>query len=297
MSQVNTQNKKTKISIVVLNYKTPDLTIRAVKTAQTSCGDIPYELFLVDNASGDDSVERFKQELSNITLIKNKYNSGFSAGNNVAIRQATGDYVLLLNSDTEVIGDAIEKSIAFMDQHREVGALGCRIQLPNGELDHACKRGFPTPSASFYYFAGLAKKHPESPKYAAYTTTYLSDKEINEVDAIMGAYMMVRREAMEQVGILDEQFFMYGEDIDWCYRIKQAGWRIVYFAEAIIIHYKYGSRSKRAAATIKDFHRAMIIFYKKHYRKKYPIIIYWIIVIAVKVKCTLQLVLNFITKT
>lgn len=290
------QHNKPKVSIIILNYKTPDLTIRAANTAQESCGDMPYELFLVDNASDDHSIERFKTELSNIDLVENENNIGFSAGNNVAIKESNGDYVLLLNSDTEVIGDAIKKSVQYMDEYKAIGALGCRVQLPNGKLDHACKRGFPTPKASFYYFSGLAKKHPESSKYAAYTTTYLPDTETNEVDAVMGAYMMVRKEVIQQVGLLDEQFFMYGEDIDWCYRIKQAGWKIVYFADATIIHHKYGSRKKRATKTIKDFHRAMILFYRKHYRKKYSFIIYWMIVFAVKVKCGLQLFLNFITK-
>ncbi len=284
--------QRIRVSVIVLNYKTPDLTIRAVQTAQQSCGDMPCEVFVVDNGSQDESIKRFSEELTDIILIDNRQNLGFSAGNNVAIRRARGEYILLLNSDTEVIDTAISQSVSYMARNRKVGILGCRVELPDGRLDHACRRGFPTPNASLYYYTGLAKKHPQSPKYAAYTLSYLDECAVSDVDAVMGAFLLIRRDTLDQIGLLDEAFFMYGEDLDWCYRAKQEGWSVVYFPEARIIHHKYGSRSKRQTKTIKDFYRAMRIFYHKHYKGKYPAAVTLLVLLGINLKLGLALMQN-----
>ncbi|WP_082238563.1 glycosyltransferase [Niameybacter massiliensis] len=173
---------------------------------------------------------------------------------------------------------------------RQIGALGCKVVLPDGTLDHACKRGFPTPKASFYYFMKWHKKDPV--KYGLYDALHLGEDEVGEVDCLMGAFMLMPREALDKVGILDEDFFMYGEDIDLCYRIKQGGYKIIYYPEAQIIHYKGGSSKKRRNKVIYDFHNAMWIFYKKHYMKEYSMWINSLVRLGILAKCGLELTKN-----
>lgn len=237
---------------------------------------------------------KVKSICQDIKYIYNEENLGFAKANNQAMKISKGRYVLLLNSDTIVKEDCIEKCIEYMDMNKTVGALGPKILLGNGELDHACKRGFPTPTASLYYMLGLDKKHPNEPKYGQYQMTHLSNDEINEVDALTGAFMMVRKEVIDTVGVFDERFFMYGEDLDWCYRIKEAAWKIVYYPEALIIHLKgQSSKKKRKYKTIYQFHKTMIQFYNKHYMKKYNVFVTLAVYVGVMGKMSLSMVKNF----
>ena len=285
------------LSIIIVNYNTKELLKQTIESVIYTVGQaINYEIIVSDNGSEDGSCEMLREYFPKIQLIENKANLGFSKGNNIAIKRAKGRYILLLNSDTVVKDQCLEKCINYMDEYTEIGTLGCRVLLPNGNLDAACKRGYPTPEASLYYMLKLHKLFPKSQKFGAYNLGYLSDQEINEVDSLVGAFMMVRREAIEEIGLLDEDFFMYGEDIDWCYRIKKAGYKIIYYPEATIIHYKGASSKKKRIKTIYEFHRAMYLFYNKHYYKRYNFFITLIVYIGIAFRLSVALLFNFLKR-
>ena len=272
------------VSIIFVNYKTPEMTVRAVRAAEASAAGLSHEIIVVDNGSGDDSVPHIREACPDVRLIESGKNLGFSGGNNLALREARGRYLLLLNTDIVTHDDAVAKSAAYMDGNPDVGILGAQVWLPDGTLDHACHRGFPTPRASFYYFSGMARRHPHNPRYTGYTLSHLSQDTTHPVDAVMGAYMMIRREVMDAVGLLDEDYFMYSEDVDYCYRAKKAGWGVVYYHEAVATHYKYGSRSKRRTKTILDFYDSMWIFYQKHYKRRYPLPVTIVVYLGIRIK-------------
>jgi GT2 family glycosyltransferase len=204
--------------------------------------------------------------------------------------------VLLLNSDTIVGEDTFRVMVDFLDAHPQVGAAGCKVVLPDGSLDKACRRSFPTPLNSLYQALKLDRLFPNSPRFASYNLTYLDEDESYPVDCLVGAFMMVRRKAIEQVGMLDEMFFMYGEDIDWCYRIKRAGWEIWYVPATTIIHYKGASSKKKKVRMIWEFHRAMILYYKKHHAKDSFFLLNWLVYLGVFGRCALVLFGNLFKK-
>lgn len=259
------------LSIIIVNYRTYQLTKETIESVNKN-HPFNYDIYVVDNASKDGSLlnleEDFKDQMDAglIKFMSNPENMGFSYANNQAIEESESKYVLLLNSDTKVQGDALEKCLAYMAGDKEIGALGCKVLLPDGSLDKACRRSFPTPTVSFYRMIGLSKLFPGSKRFGQYNLTYLDENGTYEVDSLSGAFMLVRKEAIDQIGLLDEDFFMYGEDIDWCYRLKQAGWKVVYHGDAQITHYKGGSG--RGPKAMYEFYNAMQIFYDKHYRKE-----------------------------
>ncbi|WP_144940559.1 glycosyltransferase family 2 protein [Paenibacillus sp. 32O-W] len=259
------------LSIIILNYNTRELTLKALRSVYASRTGYQFEVILIDNASSDSSVEKIREEFPQVQLIENQENVGFAKANNQGMRIATGRYILLLNSDTIVQTDTLEIMVRFMDEHPDVGASGCKVILPDGSLDKACRRGFPTPSASFYYAFGISKLFPHVPRFNQYQLGYLNPDEEYPVDCLVGAFMLVRRKAIDEVGLLDEQFFMYGEDVDWCYRIKQAGWTNYYYPKTHIIHYKGASSRKKPLKIVYEFHRAMYLFHRKHFRLRYSL--------------------------
>lgn len=280
------------VSILIVNYNTRQLTLDCLRSVYASETEFTYEVIVIDNDSKDDSVQAIRQEFPLVKLIENTENTGFAKANNQGMAAAQGRYVLLLNSDTVIQRDTLQTMVAFMDRNPITGASGCKIILPDGSLDKACKRGFPTPSASFYYAFGLSKLFPNEPRFNQYQLGYLDPDQEYPVDCLVGAFMLVRRETIEQVGGLDETFFMYGEDIDWCYRIKQAGWGIHYYPRTTIVHYKGGSARRRPFKIIYEFHRAMILFHRKHYRKKYNILVNGAVYAGVGLKMLLALLTN-----
>ncbi|AOY75539.1 glycosyltransferase family 2 protein [Clostridium formicaceticum] len=284
------------LSIIIVNYNTIELTKQTLHSIFDKKYNFIYEVFVVDNASTDGSVDMIKTEFPQVQLIENNQNLGFSKANNLAITLAEGKYILLLNSDTVVLEDCLSKSLSYLDAHPEIGVLGCQVILKNGQLDHACKRGFPTPEASLYYILKLNKLFPNSKRFGQYDLTYLSDQEVNQVDAVTGAFMMVRRGVIDEVGGLDEDFFMYGEDLDWCYRIKKAGWKIIYYPEAKIIHYKGASNKKKKVKIVYEFHRAMYLFYKKHYNEKYNAFVKGLVYMGIGIKLAISTVVNLFKK-
>lgn len=261
------------LSIIIVNYNTKLLTLHCLESVYRSQTAYTYEVILIDNKSTDGSVEAIRSAYPQVHLIANDENVGFGRANNQGIRIAKGRYILLLNSDTIIEPDTLEIMLKFMDEQPRVGAAGCKIVLPDGTLDKACRRGFPEPLTTFYYVSGLAKLFPKSPHFNSYHMEYLDENESYPIDCLVGAFLMVRREAIEQVGLLDERFFMYFEDTDWCYRMKQAGWVNYYYPKTKILHVKRGSSRGRPYRITYEFHRAMKLFYDKHYRSKYP---FWV---------------------
>lgn len=280
------------LSILIVNYRTRELTLACIASVFTSTTSYIYEIILIDNASNDGTPQVVNERFPQVATVINTENVGFSRANNQGIRMAKGRYVLLLNSDTIVQPDTIDIMLRFMDENPTVGASGCKIVLPDGSLDKACKRGFPTPSASFYYAFGFAKLFPKIHKFNQYQLGYLSPDEAYPIDSLVGAFMLVRRETIEQVGMLDEEFFMYGEDIDWCYRIKKAGWINYYYPRTHIVHHKGASSRRKPYKIIYEFHRAMILFHNKHYRRKYSWLTNAMVYTGVGVKFGLSLATN-----
>lgn len=280
------------LSIVIVNYNTKELLRQTVESIIKTSFGFDYEIIVVDNSSKDNSVEMVRENFESVVLIANSSNLGYAKANNMGINKAAGRYVLLLNSDTIVLEDCLQDCVKYMDNNKNIGALGCRVVLRNGELDHACKRGFPTPEASLYYLLKLDKLFPNSRRFGQYDLTYLPQDEINEVDVLIGAFMMVRKHVIDEIGLLDEDFFMYGEDIDWCYRIKAAGYINVYYPRQKIIHYKGASSRKRRFMTIYEFHRAMLLFYKKHYLHKYNFLVTLTVYTGVALRLGVSIFIN-----
>lgn len=263
------------VSVVILNYNTVDLTRACLQTVfASSLGKYSMEVIVCDNGSTDGSVEMIRKEFPQVIFIDNKKNLGFAAGNNPGIKRAKGRYILLLNTDTEVQNNTFRVMLEFMDSHPEVGASTCKLLLPDGSMDPACHRGFPTPWASLTYLSKLEKLFSKSRLFGQYHQGYKDLSRIHEVDCIVGAFFLVRREVVKEVGLLDEDYFMYAEDIDWAYRIRQAGWKIMYNPTVTILHKKKQSgrsnvlRERRVMTEI-YFHRYNWLFYKKHYARKY----------------------------
>jgi len=282
------------LGIVILNWNTKDLLRRCLQTVLASEGDFTYEVVVVDNASTDGSADMVQDEFPQVTLIKSDVNGGYPYGNNLGLRHlgysdAGGTapdaprYALLLNPDTEVPGTALNEMVMYMDDRPQIGVAGPKLVLPSGDLDLACRRSFPTPLISFYRFSGLGRLFPNSPRFARYNMTFVDPDEEIEVDSVVGAYMQVRKEAIEKVGLLDETFFMYGEDLDWAYRIKQAGWKVFYNPAVTVKHVKRAASKKSKRAQM-EFYRAMLLFYRKHYRTSTPILLHGIILMSILMK-------------
>ncbi|MGB1286766.1 MAG: glycosyltransferase family 2 protein [Aggregatilineales bacterium] len=282
------------IGIVIVNWNTRDLLCRCLETVFASEGDFTYTVVVVDNASDDGSAAMIASEFPQATLIESTENVGYPRGNNLGLRHlgfhgqgdVTADaprYALLLNPDTEVPPTAIFDMIQFMDSRPDIGVAGPRLVLPDGSLDKACRRGFPTPAVSFYHYSGLAKLFPENERFGRYNMSFADPDEQLEVDSVVGAYMQMRRECLEKVGLLDEIFFMYAEDIDLAYRIKEAGWKVWYYAPVTVYHVKRAA-SKQSSKAQFEFWRAMLIFYRKHFRKTTPIWLHTMILTALLVK-------------
>lgn len=282
------------LGIVILNWNTRDLLKRCLETLLASEGDFTYEVVVVDNASSDGSAAMVRENFPTVKVIDSPINGGFSYGNNLGLRllgyRGAGDvdanaprYALLLNPDTEVPPETLYHMVRFMDSRQEVGVAGPKLILEDGTLDLACRRSFPSPVIAFYHFSGLAKLFPKSHRFARYNMTFVDENEEVEVDSVVGAYMQIRREAIEAVGLLDETFFMYGEDLDWAYRIKSAGWKVIYHPQVHIKHVKRAA-SRRSKKAQFEFYRAMLIFYRKHYRKTTPIWLHSLVMMGLLVK-------------
>ena len=281
------------LSVVIVNYRTFELTRDTINSILDYDHPFSYEVIVVDNASGDDSLAKLKDCFgSKVKFIASGQNNGFAAGNNLALREVESDYVLLLNSDTVVWKDTLESIHDYMEAHEDVGACGCRVRLEGGELDKACKRTFPNVKNSFFRLFHIPTKSKED----NYNLTDIPDDEVYEIDCLTGAFMFIRKSALDEVGLLDETFFMYGEDIDLCYRIKNGGWKIVYYGKASITHLKGASSKKQKNKLIYEFYRAMYVYYKKHHAGESSFIVNIVVYIGIALLCVLKLFLNLFKK-
>lgn len=268
------------LAIVILNYNTVDLLRDCLHSVFASNTSLRFHVCVVDNASTDESAPMVQAEFPAVHLITSRVNRGFSTGNNAGLRwfgfgsnagvagvKPVARYALLLNPDTWVPPTSLSAMVRFMDERPVIGVAGPRLRRLDGSLDRACRRSFPTPQVSFYRMAGLSKIFPKSRRFNAYNLGYYAEDAVHPVDSVTGAFMLLRREAIAQVGLLDEDFFMYGEDLDWAKRIKDAGWEVWYNGQVEITHVKEAASRQSSKSRI-DFHEASWIFYTKHYRQQ-----------------------------
>jgi GT2 family glycosyltransferase len=252
------------ISIIIVNYNVKEFVKNLLYSLQKALDNYTSEIIIIDNASSDGSVADIKEKFIDVNLIANKVNIGFGKANNQGLEIAKGKYIVLLNPDTIVREDTFSNLIDFMKRTPNAGMTTCKVLNPDGTLQLACRRGFPGPWTSFTKIAGLSKLFPKNKLFSKYNLTYLDENEINEVDAISGSFMMFTREVYENVGGFDPQFFMYGEDLDLCYRVQQAGFKVYYVPSTEIIHYKGESTKRSNIDEVKIFYSAMHLFVKKH---------------------------------
>lgn len=286
-----------KLSIIVVNYNVEHFLEQCLLSVQRAIKGIEAEVWVVDNNSVDGSVEMVRNRFPWVKLIASKENHGFSRGNNLAITQSTGQYVLLLNPDTVVEEDTFSKVITFMDAHPEAGGLGVKMIDGNGRFLPESKRGLPTPKVAFFKIFGLAALFPKSKRFGRYHLGFLSNDEIHEVEILSGAFMFMRKSALDKVGLLDEDFFMYGEDIDLSWRLIQGGYKNYYFPETRIIHYKGESTKKSSINYVFVFYRAMIIFARKHFTEQNVRHFSLFINMAIYFRAGLAIVSRFLRRT
>ena len=274
------------ISIVILNYNSREFLEKCLKSIRESeIHALAVETVVVDNDSKDDSVKVIREKYPEVKLIVSKANRGFAAGNNLARKEVNGKYILFLNPDTELNPDTLYKLFSYLESHKDVGAASCKLVLANGKQDYSSHRGFPTPlNAFFYFFTPFAKIFPRTKAFTGYTQGWrLSDPNPHEVDSISGAFFFVRKKAADEVGWWDEDYFWYGEDLEFCFRLKEKGWKVMFLPGVSTLHHKgvtsgIKAHSKHISSATRETKlrsatastQVMRIFYKKHYEKKYP---------------------------
>jgi GT2 family glycosyltransferase len=282
------------LSIIIVNYNVEYFLEQCLHSIRAALKNLEAEIFVVDNNSVDGSVEMVRKKFTEVKLIANKENFGFSKANNQAIRQSKGKYVLLLNPDTVVEADTFSKCISFMDSHVDVGGLGIKMLDGKGNFLPESKRGLPTPMVAFYKIFGLSALFPKSKRFGKYHLGFLDKEQTNEVEILSGAFMLMRKDALDKVGLLDEDFFMYGEDIDLSYRIIKGGWKNYYFPEARIIHYKGESTKKSSVNFVFVFYNAMIIFARKHFSQQNAKTFSFLINIAIYIRAGAAILRRFV---
>jgi GT2 family glycosyltransferase len=261
-----------RLSIVIVSHNCRRLLLDCLGSLEAGTAGMTSEVIVIDNASSDGTVAAVEAAHPSLRLIAAESNLGFAHANNIGLEIATGRFVLLLNPDTVAQPGALRRAVEELEARPRIGMLGCKLVRPDGSLDHAAKRGFPTPLSALGYFTGLSRLRPRSRRLAGYTAEHLDPDEAGPVDAVNGAFMLVRREALDEVGSLDEDYWLYMEDLDWCYRFWQADWPVLYWPGVEVVHVKGGSStSNRSWRTNYAFHRGMWVFYRKHYRGSRPV--------------------------
>jgi len=287
------------LSVVIVNYNVREFLAQTLRSVDRASSGLRVEVFVVDNNSVDGSVPMVRSRFPHVRLIANVTNAGFGAANNQALREARGRYVLILNPDTIVQEDTLQTLVRFMDARPGAGAVGCQILNPDGTFARESRRAFPTPRVAFFRMSGLGRLFPRSPVFGRYNMTFLDRNRESEVDALSGSCMLVRRAALvgdpatpdrRPAGLFDEDFFMYGEDLDLCFRIQQAGWTIHYTPETRIIHYKGESTKKGDLRYVKLFYGAMVLFARKHLHGRYSGLMILALQAAILVRATISLV-------
>ncbi|OIQ34205.1 MAG: hypothetical protein BM555_04490 [Crocinitomix sp. MedPE-SWsnd] len=285
-----------KLSVVIVNYNVEFFLEQCLNSAYAALKHVEGEVFVVDNNSIDGSLDMVRAKFSDVHLIANKDNVGFSKANNQALRIAKGEYHLLLNPDTIVEEDTFKKVVDFMDEHPDAGGLGVKMIDGKGNFLPESKRGLPTPKDAFYKIFGLSRLFPKTKKFGRYHLSFLDMNETHEIEILSGAFMLMRKDALDKVGLLDEDFFMYGEDIDLSYRIVLGGYKNYYYPETSIIHYKGESTKKSSVNYVFVFYNAMIIFAKKHFSEKNAKTYSFLINMAIYFRAGMALMNRFIKR-
>ena len=268
------------ISVIIVNFNVREFLEQTLLSVKRALKNIPSEIIVIDNASVDDSVQMVRRRFPDVILIENKKNVGFSAANNQGLEIARGQFIVLLNPDTIVQEDTFTKLLDFFENTPDAWAATCKIINPDGTFSIDCRHSIPTPLTAFWKVTGLSRLFPKSKIFGKYNLTYLDENDTYQVEAISGSFMMFRRETVQKVGKLDEDFFMYCEDIDYCYRINQAGGKIYYVPDSQIIHYKGESTKKYNLDYVITFNKSLYKFYKKHYQKRYVYPFKWLIILG-----------------
>jgi len=284
------------LGIVIVNYNVRDLLRDCLASVYDSRGELTFDVCVVDNDSTDGSAGMVADEFPQVRLVRAE-NRGYAAGNNLGLQEfgfgrdgsdpgasgasAPGSerprFALLLNPDTILPPSALADMLQFMEEHPQAGVVGPRLVRADGSLDRACRRSFPTPQVAAYRFSGLGRLFPNSPRFGRYNLTYLSPDLTTEVDSVVGAFMLIRGEALAEVGLLDEQFFMYAEDLDLCYRIKQRDWQVWYNSGVTVLHYKGQSSRQRSKFANARFYETMRLFHDKHFKEQSSFLVNWLI--------------------
>lgn len=285
------------LSVIIVNYNVKYFLEQALLSVIRASAGLSVEVFVVDNNSVDDSVLMVREKFPQVHLIANSGNPGFSVANNQAIRQSKGKYVLLLNPDTVVEENTFKVCLDFMNKHPQAGGLGVKMIDGSGNFLPESKRGFPSPFVAFCKTFGLSTIFPKSKTFNRYHLGFLDQNENHEVDVLAGAFMLLRRSVLDEVGLLDEAFFMYGEDIDLSYRIVKGGYKNYYLADTRIIHYKGESTKKGSLNYVKTFYNAMIIFARKHFQGERAWLYILMLKLAIYFRAGITLVSNFIKKS
>ncbi|MCB0396060.1 MAG: glycosyltransferase [Flavobacteriales bacterium] len=257
-----------KLTIVIVNYNVKFFLEQCLLSVQQATKGMDAEVFVVDNNSVDGSVAMVRERFPQVKVIANTENVGFSKANNQAVRESSGEYVLLLNPDTVLEEDTLSQTVAFMDTHPDAGGLGVKMVDGNGRFLRESKRSLPTPSVAFFKIFGLSSLFPRSKVFSRYHLGHLDNNQVHSVEVLAGAFMLLRKEALDKTGLLDETFFMYGEDIDLSYRLTKAGYKNYYYPHTRIIHYKGESTKKSSVNYVLVFYKAMVIFARKHFSHK-----------------------------
>ena len=284
------------LSISIVNHNNKEYLKGCLDSIYSHAPEMNFEVIVVDNGSSDGSAETAKDAFPEINLIKNPDNPGFVKANNQGIRASHGRYVLSLNNDSIIEDGTLDGLVRFMEEHPDAGACGPKVLNRDGSLQYQCRRSFPTISSSLFYFLRLHKLFPRTERFGQYLMTHRNNDEAGEVDSVSGCCMMVRRQVIEQVGILDEDFIMYGDDLDWCYRIKQAGWKVFYVPDYQIVHFGGQSSRNLSRKCIVLFYRAMKIFYRKHYALKHSFVVNYLVYAGIYLKAFIALCINFFRK-
>jgi GT2 family glycosyltransferase len=285
-------DKRLEISVIIVNYNTHGYILLTLESVFRAIKNFKTEVIVVDNASTDGSVAEVQRYYPQTAIIQNPRNAGFAVANNIGLRRARGDFVLLLNPDTVVPGDVFELLVAFMNKNPDVGVAGCKILNADCTFSVDSRHSVPSPMTALWKQLGFNRLFPKSKIFGRYNLTYLDPDETYPVDAISGSFMFLRRQIIEQVGLLDEEFFMYGEDLDYCYRINQTTWKVYYFAGTVILHYKGESTNKNTFRYSWNFSRSLFLFYRKHFRYHFSFLMHGIVLLGVSLRSVLVFLKN-----
>lgn len=284
------------LSISIVNHDNKECLAACLDSIYSHAPDVSFEVTVVDNGSTDGSAEVVRRAYPQVRIIENSENRGFVRANNQGIRASQGRYLLSLNNDTIIQNGTLAGLVRFMQEHPDVGACGPKVLNQDGTFQRQCRRSFPTISSSLFYFLKLHKLFPRSEFFGGYLMTPWDCDRGGEVDSVSGCCLMVRREVIENVGILDENFIMYGDDLDWCYRIKQAGWRVCYVPGVQIVHLGGQSSRRLPRRCIVLFYRAMGVFYRKHYASRHSFFVNALVYVGIWLKAGIALGINFFRK-